>query len=182
MSVYISNDEFDLDINKVYIDVSFITPGYREGKYVHLLYNKCEIYGRVHSVIENEIIRLSRTAGGISLDDLNFIKVPVLINDFGSSECEYKIHVYFNTVHESIAKAFAEKLQKEHIFDEEKLIIDDVHLGYFYKSYDDIRATLADDKTVELENIRKEAKDWQRKYERLLKKCQSFASDIDREV
>lgn len=182
MSVYISNDEFDLDMNKVYIDVSFITPGYREGKYVRLLYNKCEIYGRVYSVIENEIIQLSKIAGGISLDDLNFIKVPILINDFNSDECEYKIHVYFNTIHESIAKAFAEKLQKEHVFDEEKLIISDVHLGYFYKSYDDIRTTLADDKTIELENLRKEAKDWQRKYERLLKKCQNFASDIDGEV
>ena len=113
MSVYLSNDEFYLDLNKVYIDVSFITPGYREGKYVHLLYDKCEIYGRVHSTIENEIIQLSRTVGGISLDDLNFIRVPILINDFGSSECEYKIHVYFNTMHEPIAKAFAEKLRKK---------------------------------------------------------------------
>lgn len=182
MAVYLSNDEFDLESNNVYIDVSFVTPGYRGGKYIQLFYNKCEIYGRIHSVIEKEIIQLSRTVGGISLDDLDYIKVPILINDFGSDECEYKVHVYFNTKHEPIAKAFAEKLQKEHVFDEEKIIISDIHLGYFYKSYDDIRATLADDKTVELENLRKEAKEWQRKYERLLNKCKSFALDINREV
>lgn len=186
MAIYVNTDEFYLNSNQVYIDVSFVTPGYREGKYIQTFYNKDEIFKRIYSIVEKEILQLSRTVGGVSVDDLNFIHIPIIINEFGSDECEYKVHIYFDTKYESIAKAFEERLQKDqgvgYIFEDEKIIISDIHLGYFYKSYDDIRATLADDKTVELEKVRKESKEWQRKYERLLNKCKSFASDINREV
>ena len=186
MSIYIDHDEFDLSSNEVFLDVWFVVPGYRKDGRISSFDNETQIFSKLYNPLLSVISKLSKEVGCLSLDDLDYIKPILLINPYNSDECEYKVHIYFRTKHEPIAKGLINLLKdvekRNEAFSPDQIIIDFPRLSYYYHSSDDIRITLKDDKTVELENVRKEAKEWQRKYERLLKKCQSFASDIDREV